>query len=163
MNAGAIATRHWFYLLLPIWLAAAWQFRSSHPWITQPALGEAITLFDWCVFVPATFAICYRAMPRRALAIRILSLMCGGLWLSGRLVPADAQAILHDWGGIRWIGLALLVLLEVAATAAMLRVVFGATPDEAALHRQGIPPLVARLMIAEARFWRRLWAWLTGR
>lgn len=163
VTAGALATRHWFYLLVPVWLAASWELRSSHPWTTQPALGEAIILFDWCVFVPATFALCYRGMPHRALATRVLAMMCGGIWLSGRLVPPDAQAILDNLVGIRWIGIPTLILLEVIATMAMLRVVFGAAPDTAALQRHGVPPIVARLMITEARFWRRVWVWLTGR
>lgn len=163
MNIAAVASRNWFYLLLPIWALATWDFQSAHPWDVQPGLGEAITLFDWCVFVPATFAICYRNMSRRALALRVLAMMCGGIWLAGKIVPPDAQTLLQDWGGVRWVGLSVLLLFEVAAVAAMLRIVFGAAPDPRALEQQGIPPLVAKLMIAEANFWRWIWTRLTGK
>lgn len=158
-----LAQRHWFYLLLPLLLAAAFGFRATHPWAEQPRFGEAVTLFDWCLFVPMLFALCYRDLPRRALALRMLAIACGGFWIAGRIVPAGAQGLLQDWGGIRWLGLAVLLLFEAVAIAAVLRIAFGASPDPEALERQGIPPLMAKLMLAEARFWRRLWARLTGR
>ena len=163
MNIAKIATRHWFYLLLPIWLAASWAFRSSHPWDVQPAFGEAITLIDWCIFVPVTFAICYRSMTRRALVMRILALVCGGIWLAGKIVPPEAQTLLQNWGSIRWLGLSILLLFEVGAIIAMLRIVFGAAPDQHVLERQGIPPFLAKIMIAEAKFWKWLWSRLTGK
>jgi hypothetical protein len=163
MNIASATCRNWFYLLLPIWALASWRLRSSHPWGAEPALGEAIALFDWCVFVPATFAICYRGMPSRALALRVLALVCSGIWVAGKIVPHDAQNLLQETGGIRLAGLSIMVLFEVAATAAMLRVVFGAVPDQRALEQQGLPPLIAKLMIAEARFWRWVWTRLSGK
>ena len=163
MNFAAVATRHWFYLLLPVWLAASWAFRSSHPWGAEPAFGEAITLIDWCIFVPATFALCYRSMTRRALALRVLALVCGRIWLAGKIVPPEAQTLLQNWGSIRWLGISILLLFEVVAFAAVLRVVFGTAPDPQVLEREGIPPLVAKIMIAEAKFWKWVWTRLTGR
>ncbi|GGC24155.1 hypothetical protein GCM10011371_09800 [Novosphingobium marinum] len=163
MKVASAIGRNWFYALLPLWLIASLGFRSTHPWASQPQLGEAITLFDWCIFIPLTFAICYRGMSRRALFLRVLALICGGIWLAGKLVPADAQNLLQTMGAMRWLGLSVVLLFEVAAIVAMLRIVFGATPDPRALTDQGIPPIVARLMIAEAKFWRWLWACLTGK
>jgi hypothetical protein len=46
---------------------------------------------------------------------------------------------------------------------AVLRVLFGADPDPKELERQGMPPLLARLMLAEARFWRWVWSRLKER
>lgn len=155
--------RNWFYLLLPVWAAAAFGFRAAHPWSEQPMLGEAVTLFDWCLFVPALYLLCYRDMPRRALGLRAIALVCGGIWIAGVIVPDAAENILTRLGPLRSAGIAILLLVEGVAILAILRVVFGATPDPAALERQGIPPPIARLMLAEARFWRWLWATLRGR
>jgi hypothetical protein len=163
VNIGTIASRHWFYLLIPIWVASSWSLRSSYTWDVQPNVGEAIVLFDWCIFVPATFAVCYRTMTPSSLALRVLALMCGGIWVAGKMVPPDAQMLLRDWSSIRWLGLSIVLLFEVAAMAAMLRIVFGEAPDPRALEQQGIPPFVAKLMIAEAKFWRWLWARLAGK
>jgi hypothetical protein len=163
MKIASVIGRNWFYALLPIWLLASVGFRATHPWDAQPQFGEVVTLFDWCVFIPMTFAICYRSMSRRALTLRLLALMCGGVWLAGKLVPADAQSLLRSMGGMRWVGLAVLLLFEIAAFVAMWRVIFGAKPDPRVLEEQGIQLIMAKLMIAEAKFWRWLWGRLTGK
>lgn len=154
--------RNWFYPLLPIWLAAALGFRSTHPWTEQPALGEAVTLFDWCLFVPILYVVCYRAMPGRALLLRAFALVCGGLWIAGRIVPDHAELLLKEWGWLRAVGITVLTLVEGLAAVSVLRVAFGSAPSSAELERQGVPPLVARMILAEARFWRWVWAKLRG-
>ena len=83
--------------------------------------------------------------------------------MAGKLVPSDAQNLLLVIAPMRWIGLSVLMLVEVVAFVAILRVVFGAKPDPRVLEEQGIPPIVANLMIAEAKFWRWLWGCLTGK
>lgn len=161
-NGARFAREHWFYLVLPILLGFALNFRATYPWAKQPAFGEATTLFDWCLFVPLLYAICYRQMPRRALALRTLAIVCGGVWIAGKIVPDSAQIILGQWGWLRGIGVAALVLAEGAALIAVMRVAFGAAPDPKQLEQQGVPPLLAKLMLAEARFWRWVWARLRG-
>jgi hypothetical protein len=163
LDVAGLARRHWFYLAVPVLALAAFAFRTSHPWDEQPFLGEITTLFDWCLFVPALYVICYRDMPRRALMLRALALVCGGIWIASKIVPDPAETILPAWGWLRAVGLAILVVFELFAAVAMLRVVFGAAPDPEALARQGIPPLLVRLMLAEARFWRWIWARMRGR
>ena len=162
MNIKTTVTQHWFYCLLPLWLAAAWAFRSDFPWQTDPGLGEAITLIDWCVLVPTMFVICYWGMSPKALALRVLALICGGIWLAGKIVPVGSQIILQEWSGVRWIGLTILALFELGVLVATLRIVYGSPPDPQALEEQGIPPFIARLIIAEARFWRRVCNLLRG-
>lgn len=153
-----MAQRHWFYLVLPILLTAALTFRTSYPWDLDPKLGEAATIFDWCVFVPLIYAVCYRNMPRRALAIRTLAMVCGGIWIAAKIVPDQAETILRGLGWVRGLGIAVLAVFEGMAFVATMRILFGGEPDAVALERQGIPPLVVKLMLAEARFWR--WVWM---
>lgn len=158
-----VARTHWFYVMLPVLLAAALNFRVTHPWADQPRFGEAATLFDWCLFVPLLYAVCYRKMPHRALAMRTLVLACGEIWIAGKIVPDPAETILAQWGWLRGIGIGVLVLAEGAALIAVLRVAFGPAPDAAELERQGMPPLLVKLMLAEARFWRWVWTRLQGK
>lgn len=163
IDLRTLAQRHWFYLLLPLLLAAAIGFRTTHPWAEQPGFGEAVTVLDWCIVLPLLFALCYGHLPWRVLALRTLAVACGGFWIAGQIVPAEAQGLLQDWRGLRWLGLGVLLAFEAAAVVAVLRIAFAATPDPQALQKHGIPPLVARLMLAEARFWRWVWAKLHGR
>jgi hypothetical protein len=157
------ARTHWFYVMLPVLLTAALNFHATHPWTAHPRFGEAATLFDWCFFVPFLYAICYRAMPRRALAMRTLALVCGGIWIAGKIVPDPAKTILEEWGWLRAVGMGALLLAEGAALIAVLRVAFGSSPVPAELERQGMPPLLVKLMLAEARFWRWVWSRLQGK
>ena len=155
--------QNWFYLLLPLWLAAALGSRTALPWTKQPQLAEAATLFDWCLFMPALFAFCYRDMPSRVLVIRTLAIACGGLWFAGKIVPYSAQTILHDYGWLREFGLGVLAIFEILAAGAVLRVLSGSAPDPSDLEKHGVPPLLISLILAEARFWRWIWGCLRGR
>ncbi|MBB5728930.1 hypothetical protein [Sphingomonas prati] len=154
---------NWFYAILPVLFAAALNFRATHPWDDQPQFGEAVTLFDWCIFVPFIYVACYRNMPRRALAIRALAIACGGIWIAGKIVPDPAETILTQWSWLRGVGIAVLVLAESAALIAVLRIAFGSAPDATELERQGMPPLLARMILAEARLWRWVWDRLRGK
>lgn len=162
-GVARFARCHWFYLALPFLIIAALAFRASHPWSEQPSLGEATTLFDWCLFVPALYLICYRDMPRRTLVLRALALVCGGIWIASQIVPDSAETILSEGKWLRGVGLAVLIIFEGLTAIAMLRVVFSAVPDLKVLERQGLPPLLIKLMLAEARFWRWVWMGLRGR
>lgn len=156
--------RHWFYLLLPLWLAITVNLHLTFEWQAEPRLGEALVLFDWCIFIPALYAVCYWGRSSaRALGIKLLALSCLGLWVAGKVVPDTAEGILRDWSWLRQIGLAALVAVEIAAVCAALRVAFSSRPDVVQLERQGVPPLLARLMLAEARFWRWVWSKMRGR
>lgn len=157
-KALTVAQRHWFYLVLPLLFVTALTFRTSYPWQLDPKLGEAATIFDWCVFVPLIYAVCYRNMPRRALALRTLAVVCGGIWIAAKIVPDQAETILSELGWVRGLGIAVLAAFEGVAFVAVLRILFGSEPDAVALERQGIPPLLVKFMLAEARFWR--WVWL---
>ena len=88
------------------------------------------------------------------LALRILALFCAGIWVVGQMVPAAAHFVLAQWGWLRGAGLIAPAVAEALACVAMLRVLFGAAPDPSVLERHGVPRAVAKLMLAEVRFWR---------
>jgi hypothetical protein len=154
---------HWFYGLVGPIFGGAYLLHTQFNWGAHPAYGERLALLLWCLITPLLFAICYRAMPRRALLVRLTSLLCGGAWLAGATVPDQAEQFLKDWEWLRYLGLGLILVVEGLALIAVLRILFGGKEDEAELTKQGIPPLVAKMMLAELRFWRWLWSRLTGK
>lgn len=159
MQVVARVKQHWFYLLLPLSLVASLNFHLAHPWQQQPRLGEAIALFDWCLFVPALYALCYRrSQAPRAVALRTVALVCSGMWIASRMVPDGAQTLLLELGWVRWIGIAVVLVAEGFVLVAMLRIAFSPKPEAKALVDAGVPALLARMMVAEARFWRWLFA-----
>jgi hypothetical protein len=140
-------------------MAASLNFHFAHDWQAQPHFGEAVALFDWCLFVPALYALCYRKIrSAKAVAIRVLALTCAGIWVAGHMVPDPAQTVLRDWAWVRGLGLAGLLLLEAGAIIAMFRIAFSKDPSAQALTDSGVPPILARMMLAEARFWRWLFS-----
>ena len=158
------AIANWFWLAAPWLVAIEWAVQRSVP---PAAAGpsEAVALFDLCVFVPGLYALCYaRVLPARALALRLVGLVCLGILLASWLVPAPQQVLLPQLGWLRTMGMVVLAALELAVLAAVVRVAFSGKVDAAALAAQsGAPEWIARLMLLEVRFWRWLWRTLRGR
>ena len=150
------SANNWFLLALPCLLAVSFLFVRS-PSSAGPI--EAVTLFDWCVSVPLLYFRCYRrSLPLRQMALRLVALGCGGLWLASRLVPSEAQDILPHLGWLRTAGLIVLGLIELKLLVLATRMAFSGKADAARLAAStGTPPLLAKLMLAEARFWQAVW------
>lgn len=76
------------------------------------------------------------------------------MYLAIKLVPAQAQQILPSLSVARWMGLALLTVLEIRLLLAVFKMVLrgGGSADELA-KATGAPPWLARLLALEARFW----------
>jgi hypothetical protein len=120
---------------------------------------EAVVLFDLCVFMPLLYVLCYRGTVARAqLVLRAVALACLGIYVATYLVPEPLQAVLPQLGPLRLAGLAVLVLVELRLLLVALRLVWGrdASVDQVQAA-SGAPPWIARLMVLEARMWKRLW------
>jgi hypothetical protein len=120
---------------------------------------EAVVLFDLCVFMPLLYVLCYRnKVPRSQLVLRAVALACLGIYVATYLVPEPIQAILPELGVLRMVGLAVLMLIELRLLIAAIRIVWGRDGSvEQVQAASGAPHWMARLMVVEARFWRRLW------
>jgi hypothetical protein len=157
------ARRHWFYLLLPFAVAASLTLRSSIDWRSEAFRMEATTLFDWCVFLPAMFVLCYRReLPTGALAVRTVGIACAGLWAATLIVPDDHQRLIGSVAWLRYPGMVVVLAAEALVMVALFKVTFSKAPDPSEIVRFGVPPFVAKLMLAEARFWRWVWRKLRG-
>ncbi|NVN22944.1 hypothetical protein HW511_00965 [Asaia siamensis] len=95
--------------------------------------------------------------------IRSLSLGGSALWLAQATLPGVSSGLAGRTGWLRALGVSLALVCEGAALIALLRVLFGRECDPRLLEDQGVPRFVARLIVAEARFWRRVLEFLTGR
>ena len=78
-------------------------------------------------------------------------------------MPAGEGQILPALGWVRMAALPVLLFIEIVAFIAIMRVVYSDAPDEEQLVEQGLPPLVAKALLAEARFWKVVWRVLSGR
>ncbi|MBM0171423.1 hypothetical protein [Altererythrobacter sp. C41] len=157
--------RHWyFWIAMPLVVAIEAAFVFTLPWNEYPRAEWAV-LFDLCVFLPALHLIVYRkALSRRALLIRTVAIAGLGLWLSRYLVPAESQqALLHLaklHGGL----VGVVIVFELGVMMLVIRAAFARDADPQRLERDfAVPPLIARLMVWEARFWRALAGWFSGR
>jgi hypothetical protein len=156
LNSQAIRT-HWFFWVAPLVLAVNFYAALS----TRGAIDrlvEAGLLFDLVILLPVLYWFCYRRRGRPAL-VRAAALACLGIWLAQKLVPEPEQGLLVYVAPLRYVGLAVLVWLEVVVVMAIYRSVFkgGSVEQAAAQASSDLPPWVAKLMAMEAKFWLKVW------
>ncbi len=130
----------------------------------SPELLEAGLLFDFAFLLPVLYLICYWSEGKRSV-IRAIALACLGIWAVGHVVPEANQTILQNLQFIRFIGLGVLVLLQVKLIVAIFRAMSGAS--ESAEHEAsrladetGTPPWVTKLLAWEAAVWIKVWRFL---
>lgn len=158
-NFPVNARKHWFYLVAPLIVAAdIYITLSSRGEISR--LIEAGLLFDLTVLIPCFYWLCYRGRGRKAV-VRAGALACLGIWAALKLVPESEHQILGYVAPLRYLGMAVLLWLELAIVLAVYRAIYkGGSPAEAVAHAQvatDLPPWLARLMVLEAILWRKAW------
>ena len=148
---------HWFVPAFALILGALWLVARDTTFMADG--GEKAVLADLCLTVPILYVLCYRRRHSAAqLGLRALALACLGIWLGSWIIPASDQALLTRLGPLRVAGLVVLALIELRLLVAMIRLVFGSEASSDEISRAtGAPPLVAKLMLLEARFWKAVW------
>lgn len=151
------AGRHWFFMAFGAVIAASYGFTRSRIFLAEG--GEVAILADICLTVPLLYCWCYwNRVPRREIAVRAAAIACLGVWIAGRFIPAADQTILPHLSWVRTLGIAVLALIELRVLVAVVRLAFSGTATaEEISARSGAPPMIARLMLIEARFWRWVW------
>lgn len=161
--ALAWAGRNWFFIAFGAVLAGSYGLARSRTFLADG--GEVAIVADLCLTVPLLYSWCYwNRLPRRQVAIRAAALACLGVWIAGRLIPAADQTILPHLSWARMLGVVVLALIELRVLVAVVRLAFSGTATaEEVSARSGAPPIIARLMLIEARFWQRVWKLLRRR
>ena len=151
---------HWFFLAAAVVVAANLAVASLDSW-SSPRLLEAGILFDLSIVIPALYLWCYRSRGKAAV-VRALALSCLGIWVAGHVVPSEHHQILSTVGFVRYIGLAVLIVIEIKLVAMIIRATFRRDNDAApavlaAAKDAGMPAWASRLMAWEASLWRKAW------
>lgn len=158
---NSLATQHW--------LRANWFFAAAAAVLAtdlivlnvkngaSPRLLEAGLLSDLAVVIPCLYLACYWRNGKRAV-IRTFATASLGFWLASKLLPASGHFIISSLSPLRYVSLLVLFAIEVKVALVTYKAVFsGATrrEAEASLQAQTDMPLwLAKLMAAEAMFWR---------
>ena len=145
---------NWFWPLAAVLGGAVWAL-STIPSVPMTPGFEGTLLFDALITLPVLFVVCYRrSFTTKALMIRVIALQCAGIWLAAQLVPVDGQSILPYLTWVRWAGLAIITLFEIRLVLAVVKLQLKPTTRQDELEAAGMPPLLAKLAMLEARFWR---------
>ena len=131
---------------------------------SSPELLEAGLIFDFAVLLPVLYLICYRSEGKRSV-VRAIALACLGIWAVSQVVPENNQSLLQDLQLVRYVGLGVLVLLQVKLIVAIFRAMSGASANaehEASrlADETGTPPWVRKLLAWEAAVWIKIWRFI---
>ncbi|MDN5784689.1 MAG: hypothetical protein L0H28_08340 [Corynebacterium casei] len=151
---------HWFFLAA-VCVAAADLFVVTLDNWSNPELLEAGILLDLSVVIPALYLWCYRRSGK-ASVLRAAALSCLGIWVAGRVVPSEHHDFPSAIGFVRYIGLTLLLVIEIKLVVMIYHAAFGrdskAAPAAfAAAKDVGMPEWAVRIMAWEASLWRKAW------
>lgn len=129
-----------------------------------PQIKEIGVLFDLAVLIPALYLMCYWTNGKKVL-IKATALACLGIWVAGHIVPNEHHSILNEVGLLRYIGLAVLIIMQVRIGIEIFRLAFSSKTDTESdsavkqkAEEEGIPPWIANLMAWESRIWRKAWS-----
>jgi len=151
---------HWFFLAAVAVVSTDLFLGASDGWSNARILETGIIL-DLTIFLPALYLWCYRSRGKVAL-LRAVSLSCLGLWVAGYIVPSEHQLLLAEISFIRYIGLAVLLVIQFKLIAMLYRAAFHPDSDAksvalATVKDEGMPEWVARVLAWEASLWRKAW------
>ncbi|MBT9136737.1 MAG: hypothetical protein DDT34_01819 [Firmicutes bacterium] len=151
---------HWFLLAAAVIVTGNIAVASLDSW-SSPELLEAGVLFDLAFLVPALYLWCYRSRGKSVIP-RAIALSCLGIWAAGHVVPDEHHQVLSSVSVVRYVGLAVLVVIQLKLAVLIFRATFGNEADTSAsvlatAKDGGMPEWAARLMAWEASLWRRAW------
>jgi hypothetical protein len=125
----------------------------------SPRLLEFGLLSDLCIVLPGMYLACYWRKGKRTV-LRAIAFASIGFWTSSKLLPESGQFLIQQLWPVRYVALAVIVLIEFKVMLAVYRAVFsGASRQKAAsmLEKQsGMPAWAAKLAAAEASWWSTL-------
>jgi hypothetical protein len=157
-------TGYWFYWMLVPCLIAAWRLSLMPEAVADPLTLERVYLIDCAVLLPFLYFLYLRSrVAFRAAILRSAALGAATLSYAAWLMPEGTGQVLPFLSWLRWAALPAIILIELAAFVALIRYLYGDEPQEDVLIGQGLPPLMVKLLLTEARLWKRVFRFLTGK
>lgn len=149
----------WFWPLAITLVALAWTI-GHFSQIEPNSSWEYAVIFDMLVTLPILYFVCYgKKTTLKDNIFRILALQCTGIWLATKIVPIESQSLLPYLAWLRFAGLAVLFAFEAWIVVALIKLVFKPDTTAKQVEQQlSAPPFVAKLILLEARFWRRVFS-----
>jgi hypothetical protein len=153
--------KHWFWPAAFAVVAVNVMVLAIDGW-QAPRIKEFGVLFDFALLIPALYFICYRTSGKKAF-VRTIAFACLGVWVAGHVVPDTHHFLISQIDWVRYVGLAVLVVIEIRLAIEIWRLAFRGHAEDASqairekAEKEGVPPWVAKLMAAEAKFWKKLW------
>ena len=126
---------------------------------------EAGLLLDLVVLLPC-FYLFSAGRKAKAGLVRAVGLACLGIWVATKLIPVPDRMLLVYIAPLRYVGLVVLVLLELAVARLIYKTVTSSGSPTAAAQRasteSGMPLWVARLIAWEMSIWSKVIRWGKG-
>ncbi len=121
--------------------------------------AETAVLIDFVFLIPCIYIWCFRSDLKRAL-IKSIAIASLGFWGASILIPEPQQIIIQEYRILRYLGLAVLFLLEIKIALIIWRSIFKGKSKQQTIEDisadSDIPVWVARLMAWEASLWKKL-------
>ncbi len=148
---------NWFFPVALLLFAAVWSLSKTAGALSQadwPQL-EAALIADALLTLPALYWLCFRKRHGKGkMFLGVIAVICSSLWLAGLIVPPAEQDLLQRAAWLRYFGLAVIFLIEARIAVLAFRAIWRPETKVADLEAHGVPPIMAKLMLLEARFWR---------
>ena len=145
-------------------MIAAWQLSLTPETIADALTTERVFLVDFAVLLPLMYFVYLRSRVNLGVAIlRSVAIGAAGISFAACLMPEGTAQVLPYLSWLRLTAFPLVIAIELVAFAALMRYLFGSEPQEADLVGHGIPPVVAKLMLMEARFRKAVFRFMTGK
>lgn len=151
---------HWFFLAAVVVVSSDLFIGTSDDWSNARLLEIGIIL-DLTIFIPGLYLWCYHSRGKVAL-LRALALSCLGVWAAGYIVPSEHHLLVAKIAFIRYIGIAILLVIQLKLMARIYRAAFHHNSDATSMalkivKDEGMPEWIARILAWEASVWRKAW------
>ena len=146
---------NWFFVAAALVLASDVLALQTPDW-SSPRLLEIGLLSDLAIVVPGLYIACYWRKGKSAV-LRAVALASLGFWSASKLLPESNQFLIPSLWPVRYVTLAVLMVIEFKIMLSMYRSVFGGASRrkvaESLQAQTGMPPWAAKLAAAEAAIW----------
>ncbi len=122
-------------------------------------LTEIAVLTDFSIVIPIIYVVCFRYHLRRAV-IKVIGLVCLGVWGASVLMPESQQQIIQEISVIRFAGIGVLLFIELKIIISIWKSLFKGSSKETVVKNitqdSDMPPWLAQLLVWETSLWLKL-------